>query len=197
MGDTEKKVKISVMDDIGRFDPADILPAAESYVDMMRVASYVKDIDKTINLVNTIKAKGYETTINIMAVSHARENELDEALHQVEKESGVDVVYLVDSFGALYSEQIAYLAKKYKDILKTREIGIHAHNNQQLAFANTIESIINNINYLDGTILGIGHYGNFNFFFSVAHNALKIFLRAKFHGTKFFSSGKADNQHEE
>jgi len=43
------------------------------------------------------------------------------------------------------------LAKKYKDILKTREIGIHAHNNQQLAFANTIESIINNINYLEIT----------------------------------------------
>jgi 4-hydroxy 2-oxovalerate aldolase len=156
VGNTEKNCKISVMADIGRFDPADILPAAESYVDMMRVASYVKDIDKAIDLVNIIKAKGYETTINIMAVSHARETDIDEALHQIEKESGVDVVYLVDSFGALYSEQIAYLAKKYKDILKTREIGIHAHNNQQLAFGNTIESIINNINFLDGTILGIG-----------------------------------------
>ncbi|MDA0690493.1 MAG: aldolase catalytic domain-containing protein [Nitrospinae bacterium] len=156
VGDTEKKCKISVMADIGRFDPAEILPASESYVDMMRVASYVKDIDKAIDLVNTLKSKGYETTINIMAVSHARERELDEALEQVEKESEVDVVYLVDSFGALYSEQIAYLAKKYRDILKTRELGIHAHNNQQLAFANTIEAIIQNINYLDGTILGIG-----------------------------------------
>ncbi len=156
IGNTEKKCKISVMADIGRFDPKDIVPASESYADMMRVASYVKDIDKAIDLVNNIKAKGYETTINIMAVSHARERELDEALEQVEKESEVDVVYLVDSFGALYSEQIAYLADKYKSILKTREIGIHAHNNQQLAFANTIEAIIRNVNYLDGTIYGIG-----------------------------------------
>jgi 4-hydroxy 2-oxovalerate aldolase len=148
--------KISVMADIGRFNPADVIPASESYVDMMRIASYIKDIDKAIDLVNQIKAKGYETTINIMAVSHARENELDEALEQIEKESGVDIVYLVDSFGALYSEQIAYLAKKYKSILATREIGIHAHNNQQLAFANTIEAIIQNVNYLDGTILGMG-----------------------------------------
>ena len=91
-----------------------------------------------------------------MAVSHSREPELDEALEQIEKESAVDVVYLVDSFGALYSEQIAYLAKKYKAALPSREIGIHAHNNQQLAFANTIESVIQNINYLDGTIWGIG-----------------------------------------
>jgi len=152
----EKRCKISVMVDIGRVDPKSISPKSESYVDMMRIASYVKDIDKAINLVNDINAKGYETTINIMAVSHAREQDLDEALEQIEKESAVDVVYLVDSFGALYSEQIAYLAKKYKSILQSKEVGIHAHNNQQLAFANTIEAIINNINYLDGTILGIG-----------------------------------------
>ena len=152
----EKKVKISVMADIGRFDPDSVIPCSESYIDMYRVASYVKDIDKAIDLVNKLNSKGYETTINIMAVSHARERELDEALEQVEKESAADVIYLVDSFGALYSEQIAYLAKKYKELMPSKELGIHAHNNQQLAFANTIESIINNINYLDGTIYGIG-----------------------------------------
>ncbi|MCA9483387.1 MAG: aldolase catalytic domain-containing protein [Nitrospina sp.] len=152
----EKKSKLSVMVDIGRVDPEAIPPKSESVVDMMRVASYVKDIDKAINLVNQIHAKGYETTINIMAVSHARERELDEALMQIEKESAVDVVYLVDSFGALYSEQIAHLSKKYKTLMPTKEIGIHAHNNQQLAFANTIEAIINNVNYLDATLFGIG-----------------------------------------
>lgn len=156
VGDIEKRCKISVMVDIGRVDAKQIIPKGESCIDMMRVAAYVKDIDKAIDLANLIKTKGYEVTINIMAVSHAREHELDEALLQIENESGVDVVYLVDSFGALYSEQIAYLAKKYKGILKSREVGIHAHNNQQLAFANTIEAIIQDINYLDGTINGIG-----------------------------------------
>lgn len=152
----EKRCKLSVMVDIGRVDPDSILPKSESVVDMIRVASYVKDIDKAIHLVNKFHDAGYETTINIMAVSHAREWELDEALDQVEKESAADVVYLVDSFGALYSEQIAYLAGKYKSRMPSKEIGIHAHNNQQLAFANTIEAIINNVNYLDGTIYGIG-----------------------------------------
>jgi 4-hydroxy 2-oxovalerate aldolase len=152
----EKRCKISVMVDIGRVDPNGIMVKSESHVDMIRVASYVKDIDKAINLVNLFKGKGYETTINIMAVSHAREHELDEALEQIARESEVDVVYLVDSFGALYSEQIAYLANKYKSFLKGREVGIHAHNNQQLAFANTIEAIIRNVNYLDATIYGIG-----------------------------------------
>ncbi|MGP0564883.1 aldolase catalytic domain-containing protein [Nitrospina sp. 32_T5] len=152
----EKKAKLSAMVDIGRVDPESIVPKGESYLDMMRVASYVKDIDKAIDLVNHLEGKGYETTINIMAVSHARERELDEALEQLEKECSTRVIYLVDSFGALYSEQIAYLAKKYKSLCPSKEIGIHAHNNQQLAFANTIEAIINNVNYLDGTIYGIG-----------------------------------------
>ena len=111
------------MVDIGRVDPEAILPKEESVVDMMRVASYVKDIDKGINLVNQLHDKGYETCINIMAVSHARERELDEALMQVEKESAADVVYLVDSFGALYSEQIAYMAKKYKKLMTRILIG--------------------------------------------------------------------------
>ena len=150
------KSKISVMVDIGRVDPSTIVSKSESHVDMMRVASYVKDIDKAIDLANKIKFKGYEATINLMAVSHARERELDEALMQVEKECEVDALYLVDSFGALYSEQIAYLAKKYKSLMPSKEIGIHAHNNQQLAFANTIEAVIQNVNYLDGTIFGIG-----------------------------------------
>ena len=152
----ERKSKISVMVDIGRVDSSSIVPKSESHVDMMRVASYVKDIDKAIDLANKIKLKGYEATINLMAVSHARERELDEALMQVEKECEVDALYLVDSFGALYSEQISHLAKKYKSLMPSKEIGIHAHNNQQLAFANTIEAIIQNVNYLDGTIFGIG-----------------------------------------
>ena len=152
----EVKSKISVMVDIGRVDPSTIPQKSESLVDMMRVASYVKDIDKAIDLANQIQTKGYEVTINLMAVSHARERELDEALMQVEKESNIDALYLVDSFGALYSEQIAHLAKKYKSLMPTKEIGIHAHNNQQLAFSNTIEAVIQNINFLDGTIFGIG-----------------------------------------
>jgi len=156
MDGVESKVKISVMTDVGRVDMEDVKPKSESPVDMMRVASYVKDMDKAIYMVNEFAEKGYETTINIMAISRDQGPELDEALYQIEKESKVDVVYIVDSFGALYQEPIEHLVKKARSILKTREVGFHGHNHQQLAFGNTIEAIIHDANYLDGTVYGIG-----------------------------------------
>lgn len=152
----ESKTKISVMVDVDRVDVEDVLPRKDSPVAMIRVASYVKDIDKAIYLVNHFADKGYETTINIMAISRALDNELTECLQQLEKESKAGVVYLVDSFGALYQETTEFLIKKAKSILKSKEVGMHAHNNQQLAFGNTIEAIIHDANYVDGTVYGLG-----------------------------------------
>ncbi len=152
----ESNTKISIMVDVDRVDIDDVKPKKDSPVDMIRVASYVKDIDKAIFLVNHFADKGYETTVNIMAISRALDNELTEALHQLDEECKANVIYIVDSFGALYQETVEFLVKKFRSILKTKEIGMHAHNNQQLAFGNTIEAIIHDANYVDGTVYGLG-----------------------------------------
>lgn len=152
----ESNTKISVMVDVGRVNLDDVKPADQSPVDVIRTATYVKDIDKAIFMCNHFADKGYETAINIMAISKDRGPELDEALHQIEKESKADVVNIVDSFGSLYQENIEHLVKRFKSIIKTKEIGFHGHNSMQLAFSNTIEAIIHNANYLDATVYGIG-----------------------------------------
>lgn len=152
----EKRTKLSVMVDVGRVELDDVKPAAESPVDMIRVASYVKDVDKAIHMTNHFEQKGYETTINIMAISKDQGSELDEALHQIEQESKVVAVYIVDSFGSLYQETVEGLVKRFKEIAKTKEVGFHGHNPQQLAFGNTIEAIMHGANYLDATVYGIG-----------------------------------------
>lgn len=152
----ESNTKISVMVDVGRVNLDDVKPADQSPVDVIRTATYVKDIDKAIFMCNHFADKGYETAINIMAISRDRGPELDEALNQIEQESKADVVNIVDSFGSLYQENIEHLVKKFKSIIKTKEIGFHGHNSLQLAFSNTIEAIIHNANYLDATVYGIG-----------------------------------------
>lgn len=155
VGGFDNKMKLSAMADIGRIDPEDIIPQKDSVLDMIRVACYVKEIDKGISLAHQCIDKGYETTINLMAVSKVLERDLDEALNDLSK-SSVPVVYIVDSFGAMYSEQIHFLVKKYFAALPGKELGIHAHNNQQLAFANTIEAIIAGVNRIDATLFGMG-----------------------------------------
>jgi 4-hydroxy 2-oxovalerate aldolase len=155
IGDTEKKIKLSAMADIGRIEYDDIPPKSESSLDMVRVACYVHQIDKAIALAHHCIEKGYETTINLMAVSTVGLRDLNEALEDLDK-SKVPIIYLVDSFGAFYSEHIDTLGAKYFERMPDKTIGIHCHNNQQLAFANTISAIINGVNFLDATLYGIG-----------------------------------------
>lgn len=152
----KSNTKIAVMVDVDRVDVADVKPKKNSPVSMIRVATYVKDIDKAIHLCNQMADKGYETAVNIMAVSKALDNELNEALAQLEKECKADVINIVDSNGSLYQESVEFLIKKAKSFIKNKEIGMHAHNNQQLAFSNTIEAIIHDANFVDCTIYGLG-----------------------------------------
>lgn len=155
IGKSEKKIKLSAMADIGRIEYDDIPLRQDSSLDMIRVACYVHQVDAAIALAHHCKDKGYETTINLMAVSTVGIRDLNEALEDLDK-SSVPIIYLVDSFGAFYSEDIETLAAKYIERLPEKTIGIHCHNNQQLAFANTISAIIAGVNFLDATLYGIG-----------------------------------------
>jgi 4-hydroxy 2-oxovalerate aldolase len=155
-GIDKKETKVAVMQDAHKAFAEDVLPADESVVDMIRVATYVKDVDKAIALANNATDKGYECTLNVMAISTEGGMFLEEALHQMEEETQAKAVYVVDSFGSLYSEQVHYLVELFRKFIKTKEIGVHMHNNQQLAYANTIEGIIKDANYVDGTLLGMG-----------------------------------------
>jgi 4-hydroxy 2-oxovalerate aldolase len=51
---------------------------------------------------------------------------------------------------------VTLLVKKYSDALPGKAIGIHTHNNRQLAFGNTIQAIVDGANYLDASVYGIG-----------------------------------------
>lgn len=158
VGENETELKLSVMADAERTDyHEDILPCEQSALDMIRIATYIHQMPTALEMVKDAHDKGYETCINLMAVSTVQEWELDEAL-ELMADSDVDTIYLVDSFGAFYSEQIHYLLRKYMRyaIPRGKMVGMHAHNNQQLAFANTIEAIILGANMLDGSIAGLG-----------------------------------------
>ena len=158
VGDNDTPLKLAIMADAERCDyQDDILPKSESVVDMVRVATYIHQIPIALDMVKDAHAKGYETSLNLMAASTVAESELDGALELI-CDSEADVVYLVDSFGSFYSEQVQYLLAMYLKKAKAsgKQVGMHAHNNQQLAYANTIEAAIRGANYLDSSMAGLG-----------------------------------------
>ncbi|MFQ5417191.1 MAG: aldolase catalytic domain-containing protein [Myxococcota bacterium] len=159
----ENPPAVAVMYDVGRVDASALKPADATPVDMIRTACYTADIDKGLDLVRRTKDLGYQTTVNIMAPSVAIESDLIEGLQQINEAEELDYLYLVDSYGAFYSEQVTAYLELYRKHAPNKPLGFHAHNNQQLAFANTQHAIIEGVNLLDATINGIGRgAGNCN-----------------------------------
>jgi 4-hydroxy 2-oxovalerate aldolase len=155
-GEQDPGIKISVMADVGRTNESDIVPADQSMIDLIRVACYIHQIPTALDMVKDAKDKGYETSVNLMAISTVPEFELNKGLELIGK-SETDMIYLVDSFGSLYFEQIDDLMRRYLTAMgKEKRVGIHAHNNQQMAYANTIYAAIHGSTLLDSTLDGLG-----------------------------------------
>ncbi len=158
VGDNDTGLKLAVMADVGRCDyKTDIVNQSESPIDLIRVATYLNTIPTAVDMIEDAAKKGYEVSCNIMAISNAQESDLAVALDLLGK-SPVDVFYIVDSYGSLYPEQIARIADVYMNFAAKygKKVGIHAHNNQQLAFANTIEAVGDGVDWLDVTYAGMG-----------------------------------------
>lgn len=156
--DNPTPLKLSVMVDAGKSDwHSDIVPKKQSALDLIRVAFYVNQVPEAVDMIKDAADKGYEVSANLMAVSRASELEVEQALELI-AQTPASVIVVVDSFGSLYAEQVELLVKKYLQYAKPagKEVGIHAHNNQQLGFANTIEAIIHGANRVDATMAGLG-----------------------------------------
>lgn len=158
VGDNETEMKISVMADVGRCDyKKDIAKKSDSPVDLVRVATYINTIPQAVDMIMDASDKGYETTVNIMAISQAQETDVQVALDML-GQTPVQCFYIVDSYGSIYPEQMTRIADLYLNAAAKygKKVGIHAHNNQQLAFANTIEAVGCGVDYLDATYSGMG-----------------------------------------
>lgn len=157
VGENATDLKIAVMADIGRCEKKDLQNRADSPIDLVRVATYLNQIPAAVDMIEDAAKKGYEVSCNIMAISNTQEGDLKAAL-DILGQSPVDVFYIVDSFGAMYPEQIARLTDIYMEAATkyNKKLGIHAHNNQQLAFANTIEAVGDGVDWLDATYASMG-----------------------------------------
>lgn len=158
IGEKDPGLKIAAMADVGRCNyKRDIIDRKDSPIDLIRVACYLKQIPAAIEVIEDCHNKGYETSCNIMALSTGQENDIKAALDMI-GQSSVDVIYIVDSYGSIYPEEMARVCDLFAEFSTkyNKKLGIHAHDNQKLAFANTVEAVGDGVDWLDATYLAMG-----------------------------------------
>jgi len=150
------RMKLCAMADVGKVRVSEIPQKKDSLIDVVRIACYAHQLDDAMGLLDHCLAAGYETAINVMAVSSLTPEAVDDFLVKLAATS-VHTVVLVDSFGALYPYHVRYLLRKYMNYLgEGKKVGVHFHNNQSQAFANTIAAIDEGVDIVDATIHGMG-----------------------------------------
>jgi len=131
-----------------------LLPFDKDLVKLIRIAVDFEKIDQGIEVAKSVKSLGFEVAVNIMYISKIPENHIIyERLKNIEKY--VDYLYLVDSYGSMYPNELTKIIKKFKTYSKVR-LGFHGHNNLELAFINSLVAMEQGVTMIDSTVLGMG-----------------------------------------
>lgn len=131
-----------------------IPPCSESVFDWVRVATYAQNFKASVSLIDMLRKMGYHVTLNLMGVSLLSHDELTRAIQQYAT-SDMDVFYFSDSFGDLIHGDVLDCVSLIRNYYKGK-IGIHTHDNNGLAFANTLCAIDAGVDFVDCTVLGMG-----------------------------------------
>lgn len=151
-----KNPKLSVMIDAGKCSSDKFIECRKenTLITLVRVATYPDKLDIALKLTEDIKNKGYKVILNLMAISEFKDTEFDKI--KAWKNKGIlETICFADSFGSFLPNDVKEYYIKLKN-LGFKNISFHAHNNLQLAFANSIEGIKNNFYSLDASIYGMG-----------------------------------------
>ncbi|WP_458414185.1 4-hydroxy-2-oxovalerate aldolase [Schinkia sp. CFF1] len=153
---TAKNAKIAVLHLPGIGLETDLRQAAKLGAKMARVATHVTEADVAPAYIELAKDLGMETVGFLMMSHMAPTAKLVEQARLMES-YGADIVYVVDSAGALLPHQVSEKVRALKDSLSV-EVGFHGHNNLSLAMANTLVAIEEGATRIDGSLgcLGAG-----------------------------------------
>ncbi|WP_216601597.1 aldolase catalytic domain-containing protein [Vreelandella azerica] len=128
--------------------------AAESPVDLVRIACHVYEFEEALPAVNWLKARGYQVGFNLMQVADRKEDEV-KAISCVAASYPLDVLYFADSMGSMDPEQTALIIQWFRSGW-SGAMGIHTHDNKGLALSNTLHALDAGVTWVDSTVTGMG-----------------------------------------
>ncbi len=125
-----------------------------SKVKLVRIASHYSELKKVMPVASKIKSLGYNVAINLMQISDRTENEIKQFC-DLAKKYNMDAVYFADSTGSLNRDQTLEIVNNFKKNCKI-DLGIHAHDNMDMAMENAMMALNNGVSWIDSTVLGMG-----------------------------------------
>ena len=133
----------------------DIKLAAQRGARFIRIGSNITEVNQIEDYIKYAKEQGLIVFIALMkAYAVTSMKEYVKILQKLEK-WGVDIATLMDSAGTMVPEEIIkYINQGKKNV--NISLGFHAHNNLQLAIANTITAIKAGADEVDVSIGGLG-----------------------------------------
>lgn len=128
--------------------------AADSPVELVRIACHVHEFEKALPAVTWLKERGYQVGFNLMQVADRSEEEV-KALARLATNYPMDALYFADSMGSMDPEQAAQIIQWFRSEWKGA-MGIHTHDNLGLALSNSLRALDEGLTWVDSTVTGMG-----------------------------------------
>jgi 4-hydroxy 2-oxovalerate aldolase len=131
-----------------------LIPAIDLGVEVFKIGTHCTEADTTKEHIEFLSNKNHEV-YGILMLCHMANPQrlLEEALKM--QSYGADGVILMDSAGALLPDDVKLRVEAIVDGTNVK-VGFHAHNNMNMATANTIEALKSGATIVDGTTRGFG-----------------------------------------
>jgi 4-hydroxy 2-oxovalerate aldolase len=126
-----------------------------SPISLVRIAIDFKHALKVEKIAKQLKDMGYLVGLNMMQAHEKSEEDYVKTAKTISSWGVIDVLYFADSLGNMTPVDV----RKICQVLKkgwAGPLGIHTHNNKNLALINSITAIENGVSWCDSTITGMG-----------------------------------------
>ena len=130
-----------------------VKPSSESPFTYCRLAITPQQINDAIVMIELLYELGYKVIVNVMRVSLLEDSDIKSLCDSLSK-TEIVALYFADSFGSLLPNRVKELVEIFNETGK--DIGIHTHDNLGLAFANSLCAVDSGVEYIDGTLTGMG-----------------------------------------
>jgi 4-hydroxy 2-oxovalerate aldolase len=130
------------------------LPREHCRIEQVRIASNFTELDQALEVASVLSGLGYRTAVNLMQVASLKDSDLSQSASKVQA-SPPDIFYLADSTGGLTPDSTR---RKIEAVRQSWDgpMGIHAHDNMEMALANTLAAADSGVDWLDCTVMGMG-----------------------------------------